>query len=57
MADGLDELLDKGPVAINMGVEDFAESLKAQGGEVVHVDWTPPAGGDREMIELLDQLL
>jgi hypothetical protein len=25
--------------------------------DVVHVDWAPPAGGDREMIELLDQLL
>jgi FdrA protein len=57
MADGLDELLEKGPVAVNIGLEDFAESLKAQCVEVVHVDWTPPAGGDREMIELLDQLL
>jgi len=57
VADRLDELLDKGPVAINMGVEDFANSLKAQGAEVIQVDWTPPAGGDREMIELLDQLL
>ena len=57
MADRLDELLNKGPVAVNIGLEDFTESLKAQGVEVVHVAWTPPAGGDREMIELLDQLL
>jgi FdrA protein len=57
MADKVSELLDHGPVVINLGVEDFAESLKAQAVEVVHVDWTPPAGGDREMIELLDQLL
>jgi FdrA protein len=57
MADKVSELLDHGPVVINLGVEDFAESLKAQDVEVVHVDWTPPAGGDREMIELLDQLL
>jgi FdrA protein len=53
----LAELLDKGPVAVNIGVEDFAKSLKSQGAEVEHVDWTPPAGGDREMMELLDQLL
>jgi hypothetical protein len=25
--------------------------------EVVQVDWIPPAGGDKEMIDLLDQLL
>ncbi|MGE5253415.1 MAG: fdrA domain protein [Planctomycetaceae bacterium] len=57
MPDRFGELLDKGPVAVNLGVEDFAESLKGQGAEVIHVEWTPPAGGDREMIELLDQLL
>ena len=57
MADRLDELLDQGPVAVNIGVEDFANSLKIQGAEVIQVDWTPPAGGDREMMELLDQLL
>ena len=57
MADRFDELLDKGPLAVNIGVEDFANSLKAQGAEVIQVDWTPPAGGDREMMDLLDQLL
>ena len=57
MANRLDELLDQGPVAVNIGVEDFANSLKTQGVEVIQVDWTPPAGGDREMMELLDQLL
>jgi len=57
VADRFDELLDKGPVAVNMGVEDFANSLRTQGAEVIQVDWTPPAGGDREMMELLDQLL
>jgi len=57
MADKILELLEHGPVVINLGVEDFAESLRAQEVEVVHVDWTPPAGGDREMIELLDQTI
>jgi len=57
MAEKIRELLEHGPVVINLGVHDFAESLRAQEVEVVHVDWTPPAGGDREMIELLDQLL
>jgi len=57
MPNKLDELLQHGPIAINVGVYDFAASLQIQGGEVVHVNWTPPAGGDPEMIELLDQLL
>ena len=57
MSDKLEELLQSGPVAINMGVYDFAASLQIQGVEVVHVNWAPPAGGDPEMIELLDQLL
>lgn len=57
MIQGLDGLLKEGPVAINIGVKDFAQSLEEQGVEVIQVDWTPPAGGDRELIELLDQLL
>ncbi len=57
MPDKVDQLLQSGPVAINIGIRDFSESLRAQGAEVIHVDWTPPAGGDRELIDLLDQLL
>ncbi|MDH4265228.1 MAG: hypothetical protein OEW45_06280 [Deltaproteobacteria bacterium] len=57
MTDKLNELLGKGPVAINMGVEDFAASLEIQGVEVIQVDWVPPAGGDAELIALLDKLL
>jgi hypothetical protein len=57
MSDTLKELLDNGPNVINIGVQDFADSLKVQGAEVIQVNWIPPAGGDPEMIELLDQLL
>jgi FdrA protein len=57
MSDTLKELLEHGPNAINIGVQDFGDSLKAQGAEVVQVNWAPPAGGDAEMIALLDQLL
>jgi len=53
----LEELLQQGPVAINIGVYDFADSLRSQGVEVVHVNWAPPAGGDTDLIELLDKLL
>jgi len=57
MSDTLKELLEHGPNAVNIGVQDFADSLKAQGAEAVQVNWAPPAGGDAEMIALLDQLL
>ncbi len=43
--------------AINLGVEDFAENLEAQDAQVVHVNWTPPAGGDPEIIAILDKIL
>lgn len=57
MKSKLEELLQKGPVVINLGVREFAESLQDQGVEVVHVDWAPPAGGDTELAKLLDKLL
>jgi FdrA protein len=57
MPNKLEELLRQGPIAINIGVYDFAETLQIHGVQVVHVNWTPPAGGDPELMELLDQLL
>jgi hypothetical protein len=57
MATKLGELLHQGPIAVNIGVADFAETLQVQGVQVVHVTWTPPAGGDPELMDLLDQLL
>ena len=54
---GLKQLLSIGPVAVNLGLREFAESLRLQDVEVVHVDWSPPAEGDQEMIELLDKLI
>ncbi len=47
-----------GPVvAINLGLTQFGASLEEQEVEVVQVEWTPPAGGDQEMIDLLEDLL
>jgi len=53
----IDELLHKPLIVINLGLSMFAETLEEQGVEVVQVDWIPPAGGDKEMQDLLDQLL
>ena len=53
----VDELLHKPLIVINLGLKRFAESLEEQEVEVVQVDWVPPAGGDKAMEDLLDQLL
>jgi FdrA protein len=57
MENYLGDLLQVPIVAINVGVQDFGEALEQQGIHVVYVEWTPPAGGDQEMIDLLEQLL
>jgi len=53
----VEELLVRPLTAINLGLVSFGEALEDQGIEVVYVDWAPPAGGDQEMIDLLDALL
>ena len=57
MSSKITDLLDKQMVVINLGLKKFAESLEEQKVEVLQVDWVPPAGGDKEMMDLLDQLL
>ena len=57
METGIDRLFSDPLVAINLGLKMFAVSLEQQGVEVLQVDWAPPAGGDREMMDLLDDLL
>ena len=42
--------------AINVGLESFAESIRAQGGAAVHVDWRPPAGGDERLMGILAKM-
>ena len=42
--------------AVNLGLEQFADALRAQGAPVVQVDWRPPAGGDASMLEVLTRL-
>lgn len=51
------DLLDKQPVVINIGIPDFYDTLVAQEVQVIQVAWKPPASGDAELIDLLDQLL
>ena len=57
MHEKIDKILSGNLIVINIGLRGFADSLEEQEVEVVQVDWTPPAGGDQEMIDLLENLL
>ena len=50
-------MLQDGPRVVNIGIQEFAETLRSQQVEVVQVTWSPPAGGDQEMLDLLERLL
>jgi len=55
--ENIEKILSGHLIVINVGLRGFAESLEAQEIDVVHIDWNPPAGGDQEMIDLLEDLL
>ena len=57
MPEEINEIFTKPIVVINLGLENFARNLETQGVEVIRVDWKPPAGGNQEMIDILNQLL
>jgi FdrA protein len=50
------ELLATAPRVVNIGLEMFAANLAARGARVVHVEWSPPAGGDSRLAGLLEKL-
>lgn len=50
------ELFEHKPKIINIGLRSFAEVLKEFDCEVEQFDWTPPAGGDMELISALSFL-
>ncbi len=56
-ANKVNELFQQELKVINMGLQDFAQNLKErENTQVMHVDWSPPAGGDEELLDLLDKL-
>jgi hypothetical protein len=55
-ASPLARLFDGDLSVINLGLESFADNLRACGVEVTQVRWKPPAGGDRRMLEALDAI-
>ena len=54
--DKKDTPLDREVQVINIGIERFAEDLRKNNVPVLQMDWRPPAGGNRKLIDLLDLL-
>ena len=50
------DLFDGEIRVVNVGIETFALELERLGVSVIHVEWTPPAGGDPRRAALLAQL-
>ena len=49
-------LLDQPIKVINVGLEGFAKELADRDVPVVQVQWSPPAGGNAKLAELLSKL-
>jgi hypothetical protein len=52
----LKSILDADLVVVNVGIGTFADDLRSQSVPVISVAWKPPAGGDVEMLKLLEKL-
>ena len=53
----LEELFRRDLAVVNVGLASFAEAIRETGGRAVHLDWRPPAEGDRELGMALAHLL
>lgn len=51
-----EDLLREPLRVINIGLEGFFRDLRNRETPVVQVDWSPPAGGNRRLLELLSKL-
>jgi FdrA protein len=52
----LDRFAQTPLAAVNVGLEAFYASLRAQGASAVHVDWRPTAGGNEKLAALLARM-
>ena len=50
------EIFEQPLKVVNLGLAMFADNLRAEGIEVIHVDWRPPAGGNVRLANILAAL-
>lgn len=53
---GINNLFSEELKILNIGTSKFKDDLELQNQNVVQLDWTPPAGGDIEVLNILDKL-
>ncbi|MCK5224403.1 hypothetical protein KAR04_06510 [Candidatus Calescamantes bacterium] len=41
---------------LNIGLKDFNGNILNSGGESINVNWTPPADGDPELLEIIRKI-
>ncbi len=51
------DLFAQEPQVLNVGLASFKDGIAAAGGAVVHIEWTPPADGDRAVGRALARLV
>jgi len=52
----IEDLFSRELRVVNLGLSSFAEALRENGTPVLDLDWSPPAGGDVELADLVDRL-
>lgn len=52
----LEELLQSDIRVVNIGLWSFAHDLEDRNVPLVHIDWSPPAGGNPRITDLLAKL-
>jgi FdrA protein len=50
------ETLHEPLVAVNVGLDSFRISLEEQGSRAIQVDWRPPAGGNEQLMAILERM-
>ena len=56
MENNVNKLFSSHLAIANVGVELFADAFRAQKTPCVHVEWKPPAGGNKKMADLLAKI-
>lgn len=56
MKAGVTRLLTQQVAVVNVGLKGFFDELRQNKVEVIHVDWSPPAGGDPRMAAIIAKL-
>ncbi len=56
MKSSIPKIFEEPLKVVNLGLSMFTDTLRAEGVEVVHVEWRPPAGGDARLANILAAL-